>query len=57
MNTFAAYKKANGMYGIDRVLASDIYPTCRLYSVKGQWTTLKGAIKKIDKMLALENNV
>jgi len=55
MNTLAAYKKSNGMYGIDRVLVSDEH-THRLCSIKGQWTTLQGAIKRINKLLESEGN-
>ena len=49
MNTLAAYKKSDGMYGIDRVLVSDKH-THKLCSIKGQWTTLQGAINKMAKL-------
>ena len=55
MNTFAAYKKDNGYYGINRILAFDSESTShtnRLYTVKGQWKTFHSAIKKIDKLIA-----
>ena len=55
MNTLAAYKKSNGMYGIDRVLVSEEH-THKLCSIKGQWTTLQSAIKRINKLTEMDNN-
>ena len=49
MNGYSIYLKTNGQYGIDRTLEG-----LHLYSVKGQWTTKEGAIKKVRKLYALE---
>jgi hypothetical protein len=49
MNGYSIYLKTNGQYGIDRTLEG-----IQLYSVKGQWTTKEGAIKKVHKLYALE---
>jgi hypothetical protein len=49
MNGYSIYLKTNGQYGIDRTLEG-----IQLYSVKGQWTTKEGAIKKVYKLYSLE---